>query len=254
MTLVINIGNTNVTIALMDASKIIYKETHPTRECASAINFKDILAKFDPEHTEGIILSSVVPHINELIIKAVKEQLNNNIVILSHELNMSIRLDHLDKFSVGSDRIAVCEGAAMSLNPPFIVFDFGTAITINVVDSNYNFLGGPILIGLTSSMLALASNTALLPYTIDEVSSHLGNSVIGNTTQSCLASGLINGNICMMEGISARIENELSSKCNKIITGGDARYVCKYCNDDYLYNENLLLQGLQILYNKNNKF
>ena len=138
-------------------------------------------------------------------------------------------------------------GEGSSHSGALIVIDMGTATTMCVVDKHGNYIGGIILPGLKVSLDSLSSKTAQLPYISLEVPSH----VIGKNTIDCMRSGIIYGNVDMIDGILDRMEKELGEPPTIIATGGLAKFITPLCRHKILVDDALLLKGLLILYRKN---
>ena len=130
---------------------------------------------------------------------------------------------------------------------PCIIFDMGTANTISVINGRGEFLGGTISAGMGISLDALASKTAQLPY----IDLENPEEIIGTNTVSSMKSGLIYGTAAMMDGMADRIEEVLGQKATLVATGGRAASVIRFCKRDFVLNSDLLLEGLNIIYNKN---
>ena len=125
----------------------------------------------------------------------------------------------------------------------------GTATTISVIDQNACFLGGALFPGLALSMNALSRGTSQLP----KVPIEAPDKVICANTIDCMKSGAIYGTASMFDGMIDRIENELGMKCTIVATGGLATRVVPYCRHEIILDENLLLRGLGIIYEKNKR-
>ena len=132
---------------------------------------------------------------------------------------------------------------------PVIVLDMGTATTITVVDEGNKFLGGAIVPGVALSMSALSSGTSLL----HKVPIEAPKKCISTTTTECMQSGAIYGNAALLDGMIDRMQKELGKKTSIVATGGIAAKVVPHCSHEIVYDENLLLRGLGIIYRKNRK-
>ena len=124
----------------------------------------------------------------------------------------------------------------------------GTASTISVIDQNGVFLGGAIAAGVRLTLKALSENTAQLP----SVHIEAPKSVIGSNTVDCMRSGLVYGTAAMIDGLLDRIEAELGDISTVVATGGLSKEIITHCRRRIIYNENLLLDGLREIYEKNN--
>jgi len=249
MVLAMNIGNTNLSIGLMEGGYI-----NATRYPIDFILSQDGLMKVirqplagTTESVTGVIISSVNPNLTEHLENAAKELFAVSPLIVNTSMRMKLNLSCYDTGLIGSDRIVVCEAAISKYDMPLIVFDFGTATTINVVDGNGRFIGGSILPGLMMGINALAQDTAQLPHI--ELTSYA--SLAGRNTQECISSGAIFGNAALVDGMSDRIEELLGQNATVIITGGNANYVIQACQTKAIHSPDLLLEGLYILYQYN---
>ena len=140
--------------------------------------------------------------------------------------------------------------AAIHEHPlPLVVIDMGTATTLSVADKKGNYIGGVIFPGLRVSLNSLSGKTAQLPY----ISLETPGKVIGKNTIDCMRSGIMYGNAAMLDGLIDRMEEEIGEKATIIATGGLARLVTPLCHHSIDFEEDLLLKGLLILYEKNKK-
>ena len=77
--------------------------------------------------------------------------------------------------------------------------------------------------------------------------------VIGRNTIDCMRSGIMIGNACMIDGMIDRMEQELGQRTTVIATGGIAKFVVPLCSHDIVYDKDLLIKGLAILYRENTR-
>jgi type III pantothenate kinase len=130
-----------------------------------------------------------------------------------------------------------------------IVVDMGTATTMVVLDQTGALVGGCICPGVKISMDALTDRTALLPgLQLDQP-----KRAIGRNTIECMRSGIMMGNACMIDGMVARMEEELGCKTTVIATGGIAKFVIPMCKTEIIYDKDLLVKGLAALYRDNKR-
>ena len=123
----------------------------------------------------------------------------------------------------------------------------GTASTVSVIDANGCFLGGVIAAGVRLTLKALCENTAQLP----AIDIEAPRSVIGSNTVDSMKSGLVFGTAAMLDGLLDRIEEELGEEATVVATGGLSKEIIAHCHRHIIYNENLLLDGLREIYEKN---
>ena len=130
---------------------------------------------------------------------------------------------------------------------PCVVIDMGTASTISVLDKNGAFLGGVISAGVRLTLKALTENTALL----SSIPIEAPKSVIGSNTTESMQSGLVFGTAAMIDGLLEKITAELGENPTVVATGGLSKEIIAHCKNNIIYNENLLLEGLRAIYEKN---
>ena len=123
----------------------------------------------------------------------------------------------------------------------------GTATTVSVIDKNKNYLGGMIIPGVKISQEALTSRTSQLP----KISIEAPKKIIGRNTVDCMKSGAIYANAAMVDGVVERIENELGDCATVIATGGLSGSIIPFCKRSIIVDNDLLIKGLKIVYDKN---
>ena len=159
---------------------------------------------------------------------------------------LNIKIDN--PAQLGADLVAGAVGAIDEYTMPCVIIDMGTASTISVLDRSGAFLGGAIAAGVRLTLKALAENTAQLP----SISIEAPSAVIGSNTVECMQSGLVYGTAAMLDGLLDKIEQELGETPTVVATGGMSKEIIPHCRRNIIYNENLLLDGLRIIYEKNN--
>jgi type III pantothenate kinase len=126
--------------------------------------------------------------------------------------------------------------------------DLGTATKISVIDEGNVFLGCTIAPGIGISLDALSLRTSQLP-AIDLCAPE---KAIGTNTIDCIKSGTVLGNAAMLDGMASRLEKELGKKIKTTIaTGGLSKEIVNCCEREIVYNKNLILEGLLVIYKKN---
>ena len=120
---------------------------------------------------------------------------------------------------------------------------------MEVVAPGNAYLGGVIIPGVRISVDALTSRAAQLP----GISLDRPRRVIGKNTVDCMRSGIMYGTAAMIDGMIQRMEEELGHTCTVVATGGMAQFVIPLCRREIRVEKDLLLKGLNILYQKNKK-
>ncbi|MDO4324618.1 MAG: type III pantothenate kinase [bacterium] len=253
MILTIDMGNTNIVIGGIDNEKTYFVErvttNHGKTDLEYAVNIKSILEIHDitPSAIEGAILSSVVPPLNATILSAVEKICGFRPMLVGSGMKTGLNILMDNPKTVGSDMIVDAVAAIREYPCPIIVIDMGTATTMSVVDQAGNYIGGVILPGLKVSLDSLSGKAAQLPY----ISLDVPNKVIGKNTIDCMRAGIMYGNASMIDGIIDRMEAELGTTTSVVATGGLAKFITPLCKHQIAYEDDLLLKGLLILYNKN---
>lgn len=253
MILALDMGNTNIVVGCIDDKKTYFVErittNHNKTGMEYAINIKNILEihGISTGQIEGAILSSVVPPLNAAISSAVKKILGYHPMLVGSGIKTGLNILMDNPKSTGTDMIVDAVAAIRDYPCPIIIIDMGTATTMSVVDCAGNYIGGVILPGLKVSLDSLSSKTAQLP----SISLDIPKKVIGKNTIDCMRSGIMYGCAGMIDGIIDRMEDELGQKASLVATGGLSRFVTPLCRHQITYDNDLMLKGLLILYQKN---
>ena len=150
---------------------------------------------------------------------------------------------------LGADLVANAVAGIHEYSLPLAIIDMGTASTVSVVDEKKHYVGGMIFPGMGVSLDALTARASQL----SGISIEAPKRIIGKNTIECMKSGVIYSNAAALDGIVDRIEEELGQKITVVATGGLARKIIPHCKREILLDEDLLLKGLLIIYEKNRK-
>jgi len=253
MVLVIDIGNTNITLGVFDKDVLcctarLSTDTGKTPD-EYAVDLQAVLQlhKADIAAIDGCILSSVVPSVASAMADAVRLLCKLSPLVLGPgvKTGLDIRIDN--PAQLGADLAAGAAGALGTYPLPCILIDMGTATTVCVLDRQGRFLGGAIAAGVRLTLQALQSGTAALP----AVHPSAPPAVIGRNTVDCMRSGIVFGTAAMLDGLIDRMEEELGEPATVVATGGLSKEIIAHCKRDILYDEHLLLNGLRRIYEKN---
>lgn len=253
MILAIDMGNTNIVIGGIDNDRTYFVERVTTNngktDLEYAVNIKSILEIYgiSASSIEGAILSSVVPPLNSTILSAVEKICGFRPMLVGSGMKTGLNIIMDNPKTVGSDMIVDAVAAIKEYPCPIIIIDMGTATTMSVVDASGNYIGGVILPGLRVSLDSLSNKTAQLPF----ISLDIPRNVIGKNTIDCMRSGIMYGSAAMIDGIIDRMEEELGTTPSLVSTGGLAKLLVPLCRHSIAYEDDLLLKGLLVLYNKN---
>lgn len=252
--LTIDIGNTNITLGAYNSNFLLFTARLSTDHIKTAdqyaIEIKDILSLYEQNYSEieDCIISSVVPSVGSSICNAVSKLCDIVPLMLGPgvKTGLNIRIDN--PAQLGADLVAGAVGALDEYTMPCVIIDMGTASTISVLDRNGTFIGGAIAAGVNLTLKALTQNTSQLP----SIHIEAPKSVIGSNTVECMQSGIIYGTAAMIDGLLEKIEEELGETPTVVATGGLSKEIISLCKRNIIYNENLLLEGLRVIYEKNN--
>ena len=253
MILAIDIGNTNIVVGCIRGDEVLFTErlstntTHTTLEYA--ISFKNVLEiyQIDAKEIEGAIISSVVPPITNVIRDSIHKITDAEVLIVGPGVKTGLNIMMDNPGQLGADLVADAVAGLKEYSVPFIVIDMGTATTVSVVNGKKQYIGGMILPGIGISLDALTARASQLSGISIDAPKH----VIGRNTIECMKSGVLYSNAAAIDGIIDRVEEELGEKATVIATGGLAKKIVSHCKKDIILDEDLLLKGLLIIYEKN---
>lgn len=255
MLLTIDVGNTNVVLGCVENGEVLSVNRTATNVNELANDYAVKMRQFfeydgiDFRSFEGAILSSVVPQMNRPIIDAVKKLTGLDCMVVGAGLKTGINIKLDDPGQLAADLLTGAVGALALYSPPIIIVDMGTATTVMAIDCEGAFLGGAIIPGVNISLSALISGTSLLP----SISVEAPSRCIGRNTVDCMKSGSVYGAAAMIDGMIHRMEDELGKPVTVVATGGLSRTVIPYCRREIHYEPDLLLKGLEVIYEKNKK-
>lgn len=255
MLLTADIGNTNIKFGIFDKDALIRTLTVSCDKAKTADEYGVELYSLirvmgiHRDDFDGCIISSVVPFVTARIDAAVRDILGVKPLVVGPgvKTGLNIRID--DPSTLGADLVVACVAANACVEPPTIVISMGTATVWCVIDKHGSMIGCAIAPGMTVSLEALTKNTALL----QDVAFTAPKTVIGTNSDKSIRAGIVWGTAFMIDGMIDRIENELNEKCRIIATGGLAKTIIQYCSHDIDIRENLILEGLRMIYERNKR-
>ena len=218
-------------------------------ELEYAVDLKTVLDIYHIKKTdiEGCIISSVVPQITDIARLAAEKILKKEVMVLGPGVKTGLNIMMDNPGQLGADMVADAVAGLASYPVPFIVIDMGTATTVSVVNDKKQYIGGMILPGVGVSLDALTSRASQLSGISIDAPKH----IIGKNTIECMKSGVLYSNAAALDGIVERIEEELGQRTTVIATGGLAKKIVSHCKREIILDEDLLLKGLRVIYEKN---
>lgn len=250
MILAIDVGNTNITIALFQgldlitSFRLISKKPATSDEYGIKIVSYLRANNFEIEDIENIVYSSVVPRINTSFIPAIKKYLKKD-AILVKDLTHPLTLNFPNSSSLGEDRLVTALASYLEYpNQDLLVIDFGTATTFDLVTKDGVFEGGIISCGLETTASALVNQAAKL----FDFELALTDKLIAKDGISAMQAGVVNGYLGMCEYFIEQVKKEFGKELKVIATGGLARIIITATNKIDVYDDILTLKGINYLY------
>ncbi len=253
MILLLDIGNTNINIAVADGNEITAKWRIATTHNRTADEYIALITQLmsnsgiAPKDIDDVAVSNVVPQIMMHINKMCQSLFGIEAKRVGHELKASIVVKTDNPAEVGADRIVNAVGVAKQYGAPAIVVDFGTATTFDVVDGNGDYCGGIICPGINLSLHALQEFAAKLP----SIPIEKPAKVIGTNTKDAMQSGIYWGYIGLIEGLLARCTAEMASNPTIVATGGLAPLFADGVEAIEHVAADITITGLLEIYNMN---
>lgn len=253
MLLAIDVGNTNVKVGFFDKDKLIKDLRVSTVPSKTADEYSFMLISLfntiniKKEDISGCVISSVVPLVTYMLKKAINDTLNINPIIVGPGVKTGLNITIDDPSTLGADLVAGCVAMSNMYKKPCIFISMGTATVLSVLDKGGNMCGCIIAPGVGISLSALTSSGALLA----SVAMQAPNHTIGKNTEDSIKSGIVLGTACMLDGMIDKIEAELNSECAVVASGGYSDTIIKNCSHKIDIDENLIMKGLRIIYEKN---
>ena len=251
MLLTIDIGNSNIVFSLSGSERKLHRlETMPDRSAEEYLpQVAELFSreKVDLSVVDGAVLCSVVPELVPVMSRVTRELTGLTPYVISPASESGLTLAIAEADTLGADILAADAAAAAEYPLPATIHDMGTATTVTVVDKDRRYIGGAILPGVRLGINALFSGTAQLP----SVPVQAPPRAICGTALESIQSGAVFGAAAMMDGLADRFEAELGEKCTLIATGGLAGCIVPHCRRDFIYDESLLLRGMELIYRMN---
>ncbi len=240
MLLAVDIGNTKVKAAVFENNILLIKEVFEINQFKITIEI--ILKKY--------------PLIKKMVVASVGKIETDDFLFFKNKIKVCF-INNNDKFpfqnlystpsTLGIDRLVLSSGAVLKYpNQNRLIIDAGTCVTYDFVDENNNYFGGAISPGIRLRYQALHNYTAKLPLLTKEIPL----SIIGNSTNQSIHSGVINGLIFEMDGFINEYHNNYKNFII-ILTGGDTDFLAKRLKNTIFANQNFLLESLVQLFQYN---
>jgi len=251
MLLAIDIGNSNVVLALHDGEDWKHIFRLPTLPDESSLFYKmkivnDFLEEnIDVSQIKKCVLSSVVPILRDVFEELLLELFGKPPIVVNStifpKLKLKLEIDQLDE--IGTDLVANAIAANQLFKKDCIVVDFGTALTFTVVSKEGHLKGVNIVPGLQTAIQSLFGNTAQLP----EVPLEMPKSAIGKNTVTAIQAGILIGYVGLVRHQLASIRAEVGEQYIAVATGGLSKILAELEDDFKEVNMDLTIEGLRLI-------
>ncbi|MBP5384368.1 MAG: type III pantothenate kinase [Lachnospiraceae bacterium] len=254
MLLAIDVGNTNMTFGLFDGREL--KKTFSIMTAATRTSdeyglvITDLIDKQNIaiEKITAAVIATVVPNTTHSLTNAVKKYLKCDPLLVGPGVKTGIRIDTPNPKEVGADRIVDAVAAYEKYGGPVLVIDFGTATTYDLVTEDGRFTVGITAPGIRISARALWEDTAKLP----EIEIKKPKSILAQDTITSMQAGLVYGQIGQTEYIINQVRRETGYDNMRVIaTGGLGSIIANETDMIEVYDRQLTLEGLRLIYDRN---
>jgi len=253
MLLVVDVGNTQTHFGTYEGGELVEHWRFATvrdstaDEIGAALRNLVELRGVELEQIDSSIVSSTVPQLGPQWLEMTERYLGHEMLVVGPGFKTGMPLRYDNPREIGADRLVNAVAAYERTRGACIVVDFGTAITYDPVSAEGEYLGGIISPGVEISVEALASRAAKLP----KVDLEPPRALIGKSTIEAIRSGVIYGFAAMVDGIVARLLEEMGEETATIATGGLAHHIVPFTERIDEIDDLLTLEGLRILFERN---
>jgi len=236
MNLIVDVGNTNVKLAVFQDGAIVHKEVIEIDEIE--IKIQELIRKYT------LLNKAIISSVGNLS----KQQLANIIkhfetIVLSHDTKVPFKNKYKTPNTLGVDRIALVSSSVLKYpQKNVLIIDAGTCITYDFINKKNEYLGGAISPGISTRYKSLNNLTANLPLLKRKVPKKL----IGNSSKQSIHSGVINGVSMEIDGIVNKYREKYKD-LTVILTGGDSDFLSKRLKSSIFANSNFILEGLNFI-------
>jgi type III pantothenate kinase len=253
MLLVVDVGNTQTHLGTFDGELLVEHwrfatvRTSTADELGAALRNLLALRGMTFDDIDASIVSSTVPQLRPEWTEMAGRYLGHEMPVVGPGVRTGMPIRYDNPREIGPDRLVNAVAGYARVGGPCVIVDFGTAVTHDVVSAEGEYLGGVIFPGVEISLEALSERAAALPK-IDLIEPR---TLIGKSTVDAIRSGVLFGFAAMVDGIVARLREQLGAETKAIATGGLAQLVVPYCDAIDVVDDQLTLMGLRLIWERN---
>jgi type III pantothenate kinase len=245
MILLLDIGNSHLHLGLANSCRVLRQVDLPTAELPHLRTLRRLDHFVGKTSLAGACLCSVVPRLTPLLRRHVRRRWNIPCLELTHRTVHGIGIDYPHPETIGPDRLANAVAVSHLFGVPAVVIDFGTAVTLDVVDRQRNYVGGIIAPGLAVMTDYLHEKTALLP----RIQVRETRAALGKSTEEAMRIAAVHGYRGLIRALLGRVQEELQCQRLPVVaTGGYAKFMARGLPEITAVNPVLTLEGLRLVW------
>lgn len=246
MLLTVDVGNTATGVAIFEGDVIASKNKLLTPDEITVTFLKSLVKKELRRPIKDVIVSSVVPFVDESLKDAVRNYFHKEAIFIDYATDSGLTLKIDRPSELGADRIADAVGAIHFFEPPFIIIDSGTAITFDVISKDREYLGGSIMPGIELSIHSLAEKTAKL----ERIHFSIPNSILSTNTEDHIRAGIFFSCVGGLTYMIKEYKKIVGQEAKVIATGGLSKYFEGRIEGIDRFEPDLIYYGLKEIYDR----